>query len=325
MLKFACPSCGVQLQMADELAGKQVRCGSCQQVVTAPASSATAITTEAPPPADVPRSQRPTVPPEDDDRDERRRGPRRDAGDGGSTAAATGAGIGIGVILAIVAGVGMCLVVPCLIALLVPAVQKVREAAARTQTMNNMKQMALAVHNFNDTYQTLPTPKASMPPAELSWRVSILPYIEQNALYNQFDKTAAWDSPRNQSSSNMVVPIYVDVIREPQGLPGTTTHFQYFTGPGTLWPDNSPKRLPNDFPAGTSNTFLLSEAANPVPWAKPADMVVQPGQPLPVPPDHFIVAFADGSVRLIERGRNADAVLLQHLDPRNPNAPPPLE
>ncbi len=247
-MQFSCSSCGARLQIGDDRAGRPARCAFCRGIGGSNA--------------------------------------RRD--DGASDAAAVGAGLGIGAIIAIVVAVlgclGGCGVVAVLIALLVPAVQKTREAANRAVTINNMKQMALACHNFNDTFKQLPTPKASNPPAELGWRVSILPFVEQAALYNSIDRTAAWDSPRNTGPSSAVVPVYQDIMRQPPGNVTSMTHFQYFTGPGTVWSDNKPKTLQGDFPAGLSQTFLFGEAANPVPWARPADMVVQPGQPLPLRP-----------------------------------------
>jgi prepilin-type N-terminal cleavage/methylation domain-containing protein len=77
-------------------------------------------------------------------------------------------------------------IIAVLIALLVPAVQKVREAAARTQTMNNLKQCALACHNAQDNFKKLPPAYATYGSATVtrSLLVHLLPYIEQTALYN---------------------------------------------------------------------------------------------------------------------------------------------
>lgn len=74
-----------------------------------------------------------------------------------------------------------------LIALLVPAVQKVREAAARTQLINNIKQINLAMHNFNDVYKQLPPATAQFADMKSDQTISVylLPYIEQAPLYNQ--------------------------------------------------------------------------------------------------------------------------------------------
>src|SRR5205823_3426612 len=87
------------------------------------------------------------------------------------------------------------------IGLLVPAVQKTREAAQRLTVQNNMKQMSLAMINDADMNQGRMTPYAIFDKKTgkplLSWRVAILPYIEQDALYNQFHLDEPWDSPNN--------------------------------------------------------------------------------------------------------------------------------
>jgi len=216
------------------------------------------------------------------------------------------------------------------LALLMPAISKVQGAAGRAQTMNNMKQIALANINFADVNRgELPTPKMLMEPqktqsVDLSWRVSILPYVEQPALYNRFDKTLPWDNARNQSLMSPMPVVYEDLVRD-DGKKGTITHFQYFTGQGTLWPSNEKKRFPASFPDGTSNTFLFAEAANPVPWSKPADIAVVAGQPLPLPQDRFMVALADGSVRMVERSRVPDAGLLLWINPSDGQVPPPID
>src|SRR5436853_3630426 len=77
-------------------------------------------------------------------------------------------------------------IVAILIALLVPAVQKVREAAARTQCINNLKQMGLALHSAHDTAKKLPPGGASANGSwGASWHYYILPFIEQGPLFTQ--------------------------------------------------------------------------------------------------------------------------------------------
>ncbi len=331
MLVFPCPSCGAKLQMSDDLAGKKVRCAGCQAVVTAPNVSEMIQSEERPVKAKP--STAVQAPPDKagarDDVDDRPR--RRSGDDSAAVATAAAAGIGVVGILAIVGGVGLALFCcgGVLIALLVPAVQKVREAAARTQTTNNMKQIALAEHNHFDNFKTLPPPKMLKPqnqPVELSWRVAILPFIEQAPLFTRFDKTSAWDSPANRTLMNPMPKVYEDISRD-SGNPGAAdTRFQYFTGPGTLWPDaNTTRRTLMEITDGTSNTFLFAEAATSVPWTKPADMVIQPNQPLPLPADRFLVAFADGSVRFVDRRKANDATLRLYINPRDGAAVPPLD
>src|SRR4051812_46389335 len=82
-------------------------------------------------------------------------------------------------------------IIAVLIALLVPAVQKVREAAARTECTNNLKQIGLAVHGFADTSKNLPPLRASYTTTGTPrfqyggwWHFSLLPYVEQTAVFN---------------------------------------------------------------------------------------------------------------------------------------------
>ena len=75
-------------------------------------------------------------------------------------------------------------IIAILIGLLVPAVQKVREAAARMQCTNNLKQLGLGMHNFHDTYKVLPYCRTGGHSQDNTWFVIILPYIEQGPLYN---------------------------------------------------------------------------------------------------------------------------------------------
>lgn len=88
-------------------------------------------------------------------------------------------------------------IIAILVALLLPAVQQAREAARRTQCKNNLKQIALAVHNFEDVYKHLPT--SNRPPGTGTKRIAgmtrILPQMELANIYNLYDQTLQWSDP----------------------------------------------------------------------------------------------------------------------------------
>jgi prepilin-type N-terminal cleavage/methylation domain-containing protein/prepilin-type processing-associated H-X9-DG protein len=100
-------------------------------------------------------------------------------------------------------------IIGILIALLLPAVQKVRDAANRAKCANNLKQIATALHSYHDTYNVLPPGSDSRIPPDSyhyywSWMAAILPYIEQGNLYNQADDFAhnvSWQNPYGPPSN----------------------------------------------------------------------------------------------------------------------------
>ena len=103
-------------------------------------------------------------------------------------------------------------IIAILIALLVPAVQKVREAAARTQCTNNLKQMALGLHGFHDANKKLPPGIDS----DSSFNVYLLPYIEQTALFNQFQFGALGNNFWNtKTNSDLLNGVYLAVFKCP--------------------------------------------------------------------------------------------------------------
>jgi hypothetical protein len=198
--------------------------------------------------------------------------------------------------------------------LMLPAVQKVREAAGRVQEQNNLKQLALAMHNYHDVNGRFPAAASTNPPNRprgrplLSWRVAILPYLEQQALYQQFKQDEPWDSPHNSKLVSQMPKVFASP-RSP--APPGKTRYQVFTSPDnttgrTVFGRTVGRRI-TDITDGTSNTIMILEAPEPVEWTKPQDFDldfdldgapegVLLGSGLPGPAG-FHAALADGTVR----------------------------
>jgi RNA polymerase sigma factor (sigma-70 family) len=185
------------------------------------------------------------------------------------------------------------------------SVDKLREAAARTVSANNLRQIGIAMHLYHDANKALPLhaiySKDGKTPL-LSWRVAILPYIEQLPLYNEFKLDEPWDSPHNKKLIPRMPRTYVPPGAAAKKEPGLT-YYQVFTGPGTLF-DGSKKMTFQDITDGTSNTLLAIEAKEPGIWSKPADLKL-PADRDKLPPAGGLfksginALLCDGSVRFL--------------------------
>jgi type II secretory pathway pseudopilin PulG len=157
-----------------------------------------------------------------------------------------------------------------LLALLLPAVQKVREAASRTQTLNNLKQVVLAAHSHHDAFKQFPpafAKFAGMKTAQ-SVHVHLLPYIEQQNLYMQYVNGQGEDRDR-QVIPGYFAPADPSHPDPPAGIQNSAANLRVFCTKGlqTQWDAPMPAlgkeedgkaRIPNDFPDGTSNTIMFS-------------------------------------------------------------------
>ncbi|HLW67091.1 MAG TPA: DUF1559 domain-containing protein [Gemmataceae bacterium] len=229
----------------------------------------------------------------DDDYEDRPR--RRSSGGGGGT---------VLLILGIVGGV-ILLIGGGLALLLIPAVAKVRDAASRVQSMNNMKQMALGFDNqMSQQGYIEPAIMSKDGKPLLSWRVAILPYVEQDNLYRQFKLNEPWDSAHNKPLLGQMPRIYAHTWV----TDGTSnTHYRVFVRGGAMFEYGKKTRFAAQKPDeigisdGASNTIEIVEAAQAVPWTKPEELDFNPNGVLPalgVPGKNMVnIAMADGSVR----------------------------
>lgn len=181
-----------------------------------------------------------------------------------------------------------------------------RQGAVRSQCMNNLKQIGLAMHNYLDVHGTFPPAFVADKEGKplLSWRVLILPFVEQQALYNEFHLDEPWDGPHNKPLIERMPAVYAcrsDL--DARLVPGKTT---YLTprGPRTIFPGAVGVKI-KGITDGTSNTIMTLDGPGEqaVVWTKPDDWdapgEVEPRKLLSRHQRGSNVGFADGSVRFL--------------------------
>ena len=214
----------------------------------------------------------------------------------------------------IVVGVGAALALPMF---------SVRGAAVRQQgSINNLKHIGIAMHNYANTHNAFPAAANvdKKGKALLSWRVHLLPYLDQAPLYQQFHLDEPWDSEHNKPLVDRIPPAFVSADSPALAKQGKT-RFVVPRGKGTMFDGDG--KTEGTTPLGTtfrqirdgeSNTLLAVEAHPDaaVIWTKPDDLVIDFKNPLKSLKGNqnkaFIALFADGSVRTITETINADTL-----------------
>jgi Protein of unknown function (DUF1559) len=220
----------------------------------------------------------------------------------------------------------------------------VLEAKHRNQSMRNLRAIVLAMHDYHDTNGRFPCAVVFSREGKrlLSWRVLLLPFLGHAKLYQQFRLDEPWDSSTNQALLPQMPSEYA-----PPGSRSAdfATNYLVFDGPGAIfqtgerptWFDDELNRArtpgmqvhpqrPGEQPVydfgrrsslmsitdGPANTILLVEADERAPWTKPQDLPFASDRPLPKLGGHyhgdFVVALADGSVRIISKRVNEKTI-----------------
>ncbi len=239
-------------------------------------------------------------------------------------------------------------VVAVLVALLLPAVQQAREAARRAQSMNNLKMIGLAMHNYHDTFNSFPPgtiPSKKLKPDERqSWQVLLLPYLDQAPLYNALAvdprESAPWDGDQQQRWIATDIPTFRNPSQSAahrQGDPAPTDYVGW-AGVGQDAPTEKCKdnkkgifgydraTKMRDILDGASNTIMVSDGVGKDrgPWAQGGKSTIRAltMKPYVNGPDGigsphvggFNVSLADGSVRFVSQ--NIDQNVLEALATR---------
>jgi uncharacterized protein (TIGR03067 family) len=205
--------------------------------------------------------------------------------------------------------------------------RRFREAGARTQSANNLRQIGIAMHNYHNDFGYLPRPAIYSKDGKplLSWRVAVLPYLEQDNLYRQFRLDEPWDSEHNKPLLAQMPKVFA--IANVKSKEPHSTFYRVLVSPGDARPgamfiENEKITLGQiTVMDGTSNTLMIVEAGEPAPWTKPDELGYLPDKPLPklggAFRDGFHACFGDVSVRFISKNIFVDEPALRALITRN--------
>ena len=188
-----------------------------------------------------------------------------------------------------------------------------RAGAQRDQAMNQLRQICLAMLNYEQQHKGFPPRATSGPDGKplLSWRVLILPQLEQQALYKQFHLNEPWDSPHNRTLIAKMPEVYrlpFSTLKEPG-----KTNYLLPVDPGTVFGGKEPMKL-SDIKDGTSRTIMVVEAddEHAVVWSKPDDLPYDPKEPLRGLGGHakdgFMAVLCDNSVHFFPLTMKPDSL-----------------
>jgi prepilin-type processing-associated H-X9-DG protein len=198
--------------------------------------------------------------------------------------------------------------IPCiglLIGLMLPAVQAAREAGRRTQCINKLHQLGLAMTNYHVTFKHFP-PAATLDPNgdnPVSWRIQLLPFID-SSLYKTYNKSKPWNDPANQAVLKSM-PLDFKCPSDQVDGPNETSYFMV-TGRGTVGGLPGSQGIPlSKIRNGPSRTILIVDVPGMhVPWTQPKDITLTEliahlkEHTLSAHPAGFNVTFCDGSAQV---------------------------
>ena len=225
------------------------------------------------------------------------------------------------------AAVGMA-GVGAMAALLLPAVSQARGAARTMSSQNNLKQIGLALRTYHEIYGRFPVGESpgmkykDGKPLH-SWRVYLLPFVEQEPLYRQFHLDEPWDSPHNIQFADRVIPVYTNPRANLE--PGYTNYVAP-QGPNTVLGSNRMMRY-RDITDGESQVILVMEVGpeNAIPWSQPDNLEIDPDDVIgSIRPEHddFQALMCDGSVQRFSIGVMFSDVFMRLIQ-RNDGEPIP--
>ncbi len=196
---------------------------------------------------------------------------------------------------------------------------------ARAKSVTNLQTIGLALHNYHDANADFPAQAIFSKEGKplLSWRVMLLPFLDQVTLYNEFHLDEPWDSAHNKKLVGRIPAVYQSLAAKAKKT-GKTTYLAP-VGKGLMFTGDIDGVRIAEVTDGTSNTILLVQAdeEHAVPWTSPQDLTVNLKEPAAGLVDYAgkgsLVLFTDAAVASLRKG--IDATLLAGLLTRNDNTP----
>lgn len=288
-IPFTCPNCGKHTEVAEQYAGRSGPCAGCGQTVTIPA-----LAGDSHPPLAPRASNTLTV-----------------------------------VLIVVGVLVGLLFCGGLLAGLLLPAVMATREAARKTTCAHNLKVIGTALIAYEQQYGRLPPAYVTDSNGRplYSWRVLLLPFLEQESLYRRFQLDEPWDSPHNRALAEQMPAVYRCPSR--RSADQRSTNYMVIVGERTVFPGPKGIRLA-DIRDGLSRTLTVVETEGPgICWTSPIDLslnsltypgVPHAGQGIGGPATHTAgLLFGDGAV---SRSRfDVDTAILRQAAIRDDGLP----
>ena len=281
-IHFTCPHCGNATDVAEQYAGQSGPCARCGKTITVPPPGVSPLLYNQFPPK-KPRSTATTI--------------------------------------LLVLAVSVPVVLFCggiLAALLIPAVQGGREAARLANCQSNMKQIGFAMqmyHAKNGHYPPAFVADKDGKPMH-SWRVLLLPYLGEQALYGQYRMNEPWNSPHNAALANRMPAVYR--CPSANNIAPNVTNYAMLVGPNAI--STGPKgRSKAEITDGLANTIAIVETTgNNINWLSPNDLDAETmsfdlnennGKEIGSNhPTAANVLFCDGNVRILTKGSDPDNI-----------------
>lgn len=158
---------------------------------------------------------------------------------------------------------------------ILPIVQQSRSTASYPLCKNNLKWLALAMHNYHDLHGVFPSPNnddGDSPP--YSWRIALLPFVEEDQIFERYNFSEPWDGPTNSTMHSLQLEVFLcpDTSSRLNHYQRTVTDYVAITGEETIFSEDQPTKL-SDVTDGTSNTIMFGELANSdIHWMEPRDL-----------------------------------------------------
>jgi prepilin-type processing-associated H-X9-DG protein len=198
--------------------------------------------------------------------------------------------------------------------LIMPAVRTAREAELRRVCPNNLKQIGLAMHNYHDRHGCFPGAATFDDRGRplLSWRVTILPFMGEDALYREFHLNEPWFSPHNKTLLGKMPAAFACPLNEERKGWAEMSAYQVIVGAQTMFTGGTAGVRRDEVTDGTSHTILVVETNDLAPWTAPHDVAFSSASSLGTcgsgHPGGLNAAMADGSVHFIKSTIDPDVL-----------------